>query len=47
MLYDDSCLELMISTCKLISMWLIMLMAFLVSLLGVYIWWMYSGHIVF
>ena len=45
--YDDSCQELMISTCKLISMWLIMIMACLVSWLCVYIWWIYSGYVGF
>ena len=34
--YDDLCLEMMISTCNMISIWLIILMACLVSWLGLW-----------
>ena len=34
--YDDLCLEMMISTCNVISIWLIMLMTCLVSSLGLW-----------
>ena len=43
-IYDDLNKKLMISTCVMIRIWLIMLLACLVSLLGMILCWWNSGH---